>query len=57
MRRFPLAGLLVFMALQGAPEIQTFTLPNGLRVHLLEDHATPLVPIAEKWWVIRERRR
>lgn len=43
MIRPALVGFLVSLTLQGAPAIQTFTLPNGLRVHLLEDHATQLV--------------
>jgi predicted Zn-dependent peptidase len=43
MRALLLAGLATALSLQAQPKVQTFTLPNGLRVLHLEDHERPLV--------------
>lgn len=43
MKPLLLVGLATALSLQGQPKVQTFTLPNGLRVLHLEDHERPLV--------------
>jgi len=43
MRTLLLAGLLPLMPIQAQSKVQSFTLPNGLRVLHLEDHERPLV--------------
>src|SRR4051812_14353666 len=47
-------GLTSALAGQAKPRVEEYTLPNGLRVMLAEDHTTPLVTV-DIWYHVGSR--